>query len=43
VVRKAWGEKPSLDILLGVDEVLKQGYIDEQRLGVIGGVMVVLW
>ena len=36
-VRKAWGEKPLADILLGVDEVLKQGYIDEQRLGVIGG------
>jgi dipeptidyl aminopeptidase/acylaminoacyl peptidase len=36
-VRKAWGEKPATDILLGVDEVIKQGYIDEQRLGVIGG------
>jgi dipeptidyl aminopeptidase/acylaminoacyl peptidase len=36
-VRKAWGEKPLADILLGVDEVLRQGYIDEQRLGVIGG------
>ncbi|HEY4032805.1 MAG TPA: S9 family peptidase [Ktedonobacteraceae bacterium] len=36
-VRKAWGEKPSIDILRGVDEVVKQGYIDEQRLGVIGG------
>lgn len=36
-VRKAWGEKPAADILLGVDEVIKQGYVDEQRLGVIGG------
>lgn len=36
-VRKDWGEKPSTDILLGVDEVIEQGYIDEQRLGVIGG------
>ncbi len=36
-VRRDWGEKPSIDILLGIDEVIKQGYIDEQRLGVIGG------
>jgi len=36
-VRQAWGEKPSIDILQGVDEVLKRGYIDEQCLGVIGG------
>jgi dipeptidyl aminopeptidase/acylaminoacyl peptidase len=36
-VRGAWGEKDSIDILLGVDEVIKRGYIDEQRLGVTGG------
>jgi dipeptidyl aminopeptidase/acylaminoacyl peptidase len=36
-VRGAWGEKDSFDILNGVDEVLKRGYIDEQRLGVTGG------
>jgi dipeptidyl aminopeptidase/acylaminoacyl peptidase len=33
----AWGEKASIDILLGVDEAIKRGYIDEQRLGVTGG------
>ncbi|HLZ56096.1 MAG TPA: S9 family peptidase [Ktedonosporobacter sp.] len=36
-VRGAWGEKDSIDILLGVDELLKQGYIDGQRLAITGG------
>ncbi|HLL79549.1 MAG TPA: S9 family peptidase, partial [Ktedonobacteraceae bacterium] len=36
-VRGAWAEKDSFDILSGVDAVIAQGYIDEQRLGVIGG------
>jgi dipeptidyl aminopeptidase/acylaminoacyl peptidase len=36
-VRGAWGEKDSFDILNGVDELVKRGYIDEQRLGVTGG------
>ncbi len=36
-VRGAWAEKDSLDIMAGVDEVIQKGYIDEQRLGVIGG------
>ncbi len=36
-VRGAWGEKDSIDIMRGVDELLKQGYIDEQRIGVTGG------
>ncbi|HTI13533.1 MAG TPA: S9 family peptidase [Dictyobacter sp.] len=36
-VRGAWGEKDSIDIMMGVDEVIKLGYIDEQRLGVTGG------
>ena len=36
-VRGAWGEKDSIDIMMGVDELLRQGYIDEQRLGVTGG------
>lgn len=36
-VRGAWGEKDSYDIMLGVDELLKRGYIDEQRMGVTGG------
>jgi dipeptidyl aminopeptidase/acylaminoacyl peptidase len=33
----AWGEKDSLDIMHGVDALLQRGYIDEQRMGVIGG------
>jgi dipeptidyl aminopeptidase/acylaminoacyl peptidase len=36
-VRGAWGVKDSYDILAGVDALLEKGYIDEQRLGVIGG------
>jgi dipeptidyl aminopeptidase/acylaminoacyl peptidase len=36
-VRGAWGEKDSLDIMAGVDALLQQGYIDEQRMGVTGG------
>jgi dipeptidyl aminopeptidase/acylaminoacyl peptidase len=36
-VRGAWAEKDSLDILAGIDAVIQRGYIDEQRLGVIGG------
>ena len=36
-VRGAWAEKDSLDILAGVDAILQRGYIDEQRIGVIGG------
>ena len=36
-VRGEWAVKDSLDIMAGVDAVLQKGYIDEQRLGVIGG------
>ena len=36
-VRGAWGEKDSLDIMAGVDALIQQGYIDEQRMGVTGG------
>jgi dipeptidyl aminopeptidase/acylaminoacyl peptidase len=36
-VRGAWAEKDSLDIMAGVDTLLQKGYIDKQRLGVIGG------
>lgn len=32
-----WGEKASADIMKGVDALLQRGYIDEQRMGVIGG------
>ena len=36
-VRGVWAEKDLLDIIAGVDTLLQKGYIDEQRLGVIGG------
>ena len=36
-VRGEWAVKDSLDIMAGVDALLQKGYIDEQRLGVIGG------
>ncbi len=36
-VRGAWGEKDSIDIMMGVDVLLQRGYIDEQKMGVTGG------
>jgi dipeptidyl aminopeptidase/acylaminoacyl peptidase len=36
-VRGAWGEKDSIDIMNGLEEVVKEGYIDEQRIAVTGG------
>ena len=36
-VRGEWAVKDLLDIMAGVDAVIEKGYIDEQRLGVIGG------
>ncbi|HVB72789.1 MAG TPA: S9 family peptidase [Ktedonobacteraceae bacterium] len=36
-VRGAWAEKDPEDIVNGIDAVIQKGYIDEQRLGVIGG------
>jgi len=36
-VRGEWAVKDSLDIMAGVDAVIEKGFIDEQRLGVIGG------
>ncbi|MHB8600498.1 MAG: S9 family peptidase [Ktedonobacteraceae bacterium] len=36
-LRGAWAEKDSLDILDGMDTAIQKGFIDEQRLGVIGG------
>ena len=36
-VRGEWAVKNSMDIMAGVDAVIEKGYIDEQRLGVIGG------
>ncbi|MGH2495507.1 MAG: S9 family peptidase [Ktedonobacteraceae bacterium] len=36
-VRGAWAEKDSYDILAGVDAVIQKGYIDENRLAVMGG------
>jgi dipeptidyl aminopeptidase/acylaminoacyl peptidase len=36
-VQGAWGEKDSIDIMNGVDQLVRRGYIDEQRMGVTGG------
>ncbi len=36
-VHGAWGEKDSIDIMMGLDKLIERGYIDEQRLGVTGG------
>ncbi|HUG15195.1 MAG TPA: S9 family peptidase [Thermomicrobiales bacterium] len=33
----AWGEKDMPDVMAAVDWVVKQGYVDETRLGVTGG------
>lgn len=34
---KNWGTKPEQDILKGVDEVIKRGYVDENNLFITGG------
>jgi dipeptidyl aminopeptidase/acylaminoacyl peptidase len=34
---KAWGDDDGQDILKGVDEVVKRGFIDEKRMGLTGG------
>jgi dipeptidyl aminopeptidase/acylaminoacyl peptidase len=36
-VRGAWGEKDSIDVMMGVEALLQRGYIDERRMGVTGG------
>ncbi len=36
-VRGAWGDKDSLDIMAGVDALLQKGYIDEERMALMGG------
>ena len=36
-VQGAWGEKDSIDIMNGVDQLVHRGYIDEHRIGVTGG------
>ncbi|MHA1124525.1 MAG: prolyl oligopeptidase family serine peptidase [Candidatus Heimdallarchaeota archaeon] len=36
-IEKSWGDRDSLDILKGVDLVVKKGFIDEKRMSVTGG------
>ena len=35
--RADWGEGPSRDVLAGVDEVVKRGFVDETRMAITGG------
>ncbi|NHJ46434.1 MAG: S9 family peptidase [Asgard group archaeon] len=36
-IEKSWGDKDSIDILNGVDLVVKRGFIDKDRMGITGG------
>lgn len=36
-VRKDWGKTPGIDIMNGLAAIVKQGYVDEQRIGLTGG------
>ncbi len=36
-IEKDWGEKASKDILLGVEQVVDMGFVDEKRMGITGG------
>ncbi|BCL78431.1 putative peptidase YuxL [Ktedonobacteria bacterium brp13] len=36
-VRKDWGERPGIDIMKGLEAVVKEGYVDEERIAVTGG------
>ncbi|MCP4964434.1 MAG: S9 family peptidase [bacterium] len=36
-IRGAWGEKPMQDIMAATDHLLGQGFIDENRMAIIGG------
>jgi len=36
-IRGAWGDKPMCDIMAATDHLLAQGFIDENRMAVVGG------
>jgi dipeptidyl aminopeptidase/acylaminoacyl peptidase len=37
IIQSAWGEDVMKDVLTGVDEVLKRGFVDKKRLALTGG------
>jgi dipeptidyl aminopeptidase/acylaminoacyl peptidase len=36
-IRGAWGDKPMRDIMAATDHLLSQGFIDEDRMAIVGG------
>jgi len=36
-IRGAWGDKPMQDIMAATDYLLAQGFIDEERMAIVGG------
>ncbi len=36
-IRGAWGDKPTQDIMAATDHLLAQGFIDENRMAIVGG------
>ena len=36
-IRGAWGDKPMQDIMAATDHLLAQGFIDEDRMAIVGG------
>lgn len=36
-IRGAWGDKPTADIMAATDHLIAQGFIDEDRMAIVGG------
>jgi dipeptidyl aminopeptidase/acylaminoacyl peptidase len=36
-IRGAWGDKPAADIMTATDHLIGQGFIDEERMAIVGG------
>ena len=36
-IRGEWGDKPMRDVMAATDHLLKQGFIDEDRMAIVGG------
>jgi len=36
-IRGAWGDKPAADIMAATDHLIGQGFIDEDRMAIVGG------
>lgn len=36
-IRGAWGDKPAADIMAATDHLIRQGFVDEDRMAIVGG------